>query len=147
MLTLVNFFISLIKCVILFLKLKRQKMKKTTKSIEDYLEAFYILYINKEPLESARVARFLNVSRPAVNKATQELIKQGFITKDPYSVVIFTSKGKNLAKKIYERHTTLKEFLLSLGVSEKNAERDCCLLEHVISEETFQKIKEALKKD
>lgn len=121
-------------------------MKKTTKSIEDYLEAFYILYINKEPLESARVARFLNVSRPAVNKATQELIKQGFVTKDPYSVVIFTSKGKSLAKKIYERHTTLKEFLLSLGVSEKNAERDCCLLEHVISEETFQKIKETLKK-
>ena len=92
-----------------------------------------------------RVARFLNVSRPAVNKATQELVKMGFITKDPYSVVVFTPKGKKLAKKIYESHQTLKLFLLSLGVSEKNAERDCCLLEHVLSEETYQKIKKSLK--
>ncbi|MDD3938589.1 MAG: metal-dependent transcriptional regulator [Bacilli bacterium] len=121
-------------------------MKKTSKAIEDYLEAFYILYKNKEPLESARVSRLLNVSRPAVNKATHELLRLGFINKTPYSEIEFTPAGKRIAKRVYHRHTTLKKYLLSLGVSEKNADRDCCLIEHVLSEETFKKI-EALIKD
>lgn len=121
-------------------------MKKTSKAIEDYLEAFYILYKNKEPLESARVSRLLNVSRPAVNKATHELLRLGFINKTPYSEIEFTPAGKRIAKRVYHRHTTLKKYLLSLGVSEKNADCDCCLIEHVLSEETFKKI-EALIKD
>ena len=120
-------------------------MKKTSKAIEDYLEAFYILYINKEPLESARVSRLLNVSRPAVNKATHELVRLGFINKTPYSEIEFTPSGKRIAKKVYHRHTTLKKYLLSLGVSEKNADRDCCLIEHVLSEETFTKIENLVK--
>ncbi|MFA5421639.1 MAG: metal-dependent transcriptional regulator [Bacilli bacterium] len=117
-------------------------MKKTTKSIEDYLEAFYILYKNKEPLESARVSRLLNVSRPAVNKATHELMRLGFINKTPYSEIEFTPAGKRIASKVYHRHTTIKKYLLKLGVSEKNADRDCCLIEHVLSDETFKKIEE-----
>ncbi|MDY0344986.1 MAG: metal-dependent transcriptional regulator [Bacilli bacterium] len=121
-------------------------MKKTTKAIEDYLEAFYILYLNKEPLESARVSRLLGVSRPAVNKATHEMMKSGYINKTPYSEIEFTPSGKRIAKKVYHRHTTLKKYLLNLGVSEKNADRDCCLIEHVLSEETFKKI-ETLVKD
>lgn len=120
-------------------------MKKTTKAIEDYLEAFYILYKNKEPLESARVSRLLSVSRPAVNKATHELMRLGFINKTPYSEIEFTPSGKRIAKKVYHRHTTLKKYLLSLGVSEKNADRDCCLIEHVLSEETFTKIENLVK--
>ena len=94
-------------------------MKKTTKAIEDYLEAFYILYLNKEPLESARVSRLLGVSRPAVNKATHEMMKSGYINKTPYSEIEFTPSGKRIAKKVYHRHTTLKKYLLNLGVSEK----------------------------
>lgn len=120
-------------------------MKKTSKAIEDYLEAFYILYNNKEPLESARVSRLLNVSRPAVNKATHELVHLGLINKTPYSEIEFTSSGKRIAKRVYHRHTTIKKYLLDLGVSEKNADRDCCLIEHVLSEETFKKI-EAITK-
>lgn len=120
-------------------------MKKTSKAIEDYLEAFYILYNNKEPLESARVSRLLNVSRPAVNKATHELVHLGLINKTPYSEIEFTSSGKRIAKRVYHRHTTIKKYLLGLGVSEKNADRDCCLIEHVLSEETFKKI-EAITK-
>jgi DtxR family Mn-dependent transcriptional regulator len=120
-------------------------MKKTSKAIEDYLEAFYILYSNKEPLESARVSRLLNVSRPAVNKATHELLRLGFINKTPYSEIEFTPAGKRIAKRVYHRHTTLKKYLLSLGISEKNADRDCCLIEHVLSEETFKKIEAIVK--
>ena len=120
-------------------------MKKTSKAIEDYLEAFYILYSNKEPLESARVSRLLNVSRPAVNKATHELLRLGFINKTPYSEIAFTPAGKRIAKRVYHRHTTLKKYLLSLGISEKNADRDCCLIEHVLSEETFKKIEAIVK--
>ena len=120
-------------------------MQNTTKAIEDYLETFYIRYINKEPLESARVSRQLNVSRPAVNKATHELMRLGFITKTPYSEIAFTTTGKRIAKKVYHRHTTIKKYLLGLGVSEKNADRDCCLIEHVLSEETFKKIEDLVK--
>ncbi|NCA96741.1 MAG: metal-dependent transcriptional regulator [Bacteroidia bacterium] len=120
-------------------------MRTTTKAIEDYLEAFYMLYINKEPLESARVSRLLNVSRPAVNKATHELLRLGFINKTPYSEIAFTPSGKRIAKRVYHRHTTIKKYLLRLGVSEKNADRDCCLIEHVLSEETFKKIEEIIK--
>lgn len=120
-------------------------MKNTTKAVEDYLEAFYILYLNKEPLESARVSRLLNVSRPAVNKATHELLRLGFIFKTPYSEITFTPAGKRIASKVYHRHTIIKKYLLSLGVSEKNANRDCCLIEHVLSEETFKKIEQLVK--
>ena len=120
-------------------------VKNTTKSIEDYLEAFYILYINKEPLESARVSRFLGVSRPAVNKATHELTRLGLINKTPYSEIAFTPSGKRIAKKVYHCHMIIKKYLLSLGVSEKNANRDCCLIEHVLSEETFKKIENLVK--
>lgn len=120
-------------------------MRTTTKAIEDYLEAFYMLYINKEPLESARVSRLLNVSRPAVNKATHELLRLGFINKTPYSEIAFTPSGKRIAKRVYHRHTTIKKYLLRLGISEKNADRDCCLIEHVLSEETFKKIEEIIK--
>ncbi|HBS10836.1 MAG TPA: metal-dependent transcriptional regulator [Firmicutes bacterium] len=114
-----------------------------TKSIEDYLEAIYIFELNNNsPVKSLTLAQFLNVSKPAVNKAMNRLINDGFIEKKYYGSISLTDSGREIGKSIYEKHCALKEFLLDLGVSEKTAEKECCLIEHVISDETFNKIKE-----
>ena len=64
-----------------------------------------------------------------------------FIEKKFYGSISLTDKGRDIAKNVYNKHCTLKTFLLNLGVSAETAENDCCLLEHVISLETFEKIK------
>ena len=84
--------------------------------------------------------------REAVTKATNELKDFGLINKDLYGEITLTEVGKNLAEKIYDKHMTIYSFLQKLGVSEETAEDDCCKLEHAISEETLQKLKEFLNK-
>jgi DtxR family Mn-dependent transcriptional regulator len=123
-------------------------MKKVTltKSIEDYLEAIYILEVNNKPLQSVLIADELKVSKPAVNKAMNELMSMGYIERMPYRDIIFTSKGRNKAKEIYHKHTTIREFLIKLGVDEVVANHDCCLIEHVISKETLSAIEKYNKK-
>lgn len=123
-------------------------MNKTilSKSIEDYLEAIYILEINKKPLQSVLIAEELKVSKPAVNKAMNELIAFRYIEKAPYQEIIFTSEGRKKAKDVYRRHIAIRDFLIKLGVNEETANNDCCLIEHVISKETLKAIEEFNKK-
>ena len=121
-------------------------MKLLTDSNEDYLEAIYILKLKFGKVRSIDIAKHLNVSKPGVNKAMNILKESNLIDKDPYGDVYLTSKGEDIAKKIYQKHTTIKEFLLKLGIDENIAEIDCCKIEHVISEETFKAIKNHLKK-
>lgn|SRR5574344_611351 len=122
-------------------------MSELSKSTEDYLEAILILELNKEPIKSCTIADHLKVSKPAVHKAMDELISFGFIQKELYGKISFTQKGRKIAKDVYDRHTTLNEFLQKIGVSKSTSEHDCCLIEHVISKETFEKIKEFNKKN
>ena len=121
-------------------------MIKLTKSCEDYLETILILQQKSGgSVKSIDIANHLNVSKPAVTKATNELKDFGLINKDLYGEITLTEVGKNLAEKIYDKHMTIYSFLQKLGVSEETAEEDCCKLEHAISEETLQKLKEFLK--
>ena len=121
-------------------------MIKLTKSCEDYLETILILQEKSGgSVKSIDIATHLNVSKPAVTKATNELKDFGFINKDLYGEITLTEVGHNLAEKIYDKHKTIYSFLQKLGVSEETAEEDCCKLEHAISEETLQKLKEFLK--
>jgi len=122
-------------------------MKNLTKSIEDYLETIYIIEIKKQKIHSVDIADSLGISKPAVNKAMNELISLGYIQKKPYEDVTLTDSGRKIAKQIYHKHTTIKKFLMSIGVSEETAEHDCCLIEHVVSKETFNKIEENLIKN
>lgn len=122
-------------------------MEKLTKSIEDYLEAILMIEEEGSTVHSARVAEILGISRPAVTKQMDVLIAQGYATREPYSEIKLTEKGREIAIKVYDRHKTLRQFLINLGVSEETAEKDCCLIEHVISEETFLLIKEQVNKD
>lgn len=120
---------------------------KLSKSIEDYLET--ILLIEKETgktVKSVDIASSLNVSKPAVTKAMNELKELGFINKDLYGEISLTNEGKDMAEKVYDKHLTINTFLQRLGVSKETAEIDCCNLEHAISDETLQKLKEFLEK-
>ncbi|MDD3999726.1 MAG: metal-dependent transcriptional regulator [Bacilli bacterium] len=117
-----------------------------TKSIEDYLEAILILEKKDKKIKSVEIAKMLGVSKPGVNKAMNLLKSHGLIDKADYGDISFTERGREIANHVYEKHLLIKEFLLKLGVSEENAELDCCKIEHIISDETFTQIKKFLKK-
>lgn len=121
-------------------------MKNLTKSIEDYIEAIYMIELEKGNIKSVDISSKLGVSKPAVNKAMNELNKLNLIEKSNYSDIVFTEEGRKLAKKIYDKHMLIYEFLLSIGVSKENASIDCCKIEHVISDETAKCMKNFLKK-
>lgn len=136
------FYAYIIRCQLKCTKNKKRGMirvmDKITKSLEDYLEAILILELKKKELHSINIARFLKVSKPAVTRALNDLAKLGYVQKSRYEDVVLTNKGRTIAKQIYHRHITIKQFLMNIGVKEKTAERDCCLIEHVISEETLK---------
>ncbi len=120
-------------------------MFKGTKSQEDLLEALLMLEEQGLPLETTRVAKMLGISKPAVHQMGHELIDRGWITRKDYGDMKLTDEGREIAKAVLERHRILKAFLIQLGVSEEVAERDCCQMEHILSEETIEAIKKALK--
>lgn len=120
-------------------------MRLLTDSNEDYLEAILIIKLKKGKVKSVDIAKHLNVSKPGVNKAMNILKENGLIDKDYYGDIELTSKGEEIAKEIYKKHTTIKQFLLKLGIDEETSEIDCCKIEHVISDKTFLAIKNYLK--
>jgi Mn-dependent DtxR family transcriptional regulator len=116
-----------------------------TKSVEDYLEAIYMLELAGEKIKSVKIAAELEVSKPAVNRAMNGLAEEGFIEKSDYSDIALTDKGREVAKEIYDRHRLLMQFLMKLGVSEETAAVDCCKMEHILSGESLARIKEFVK--
>lgn len=109
-------------------------------SLEDYLETIVIL-AQKGKVRSIDVAKLMDVSKPSVNKAMNVLKEKGFITQEAYGDIRLTQTGKEMADMIFNRHTTIRSFLSDvLNVSKENAEKDACKIEHIISEETFEKI-------
>ena len=111
---------------------------KLSQSFEDYLEAIYILETTGQKIKSVSIAKMLNVSKPAVTKAMNELFSSDYIFKTPYSQIELTKSGRQIAKNVYHRHTVIRDYLIKqLGVSHEIAEKDCCMIEHVISYETL----------
>ncbi len=121
--------------------------EKISKSVEDYLEAILMVEERFHVIHSSEVAKLLNVSRPAVAKAMHELTAKNYINMVRYGEITLTENGRQIANSVYDRHKTIKLFLLKLGISEQNAERDCCLIEHVLSDETYQIIKSIVLKE
>ncbi len=117
-----------------------------TKAEEDYLEAIYLLGGNGGRVQSVAVSNHLGVSKPAVHMATNDLAKKGLIEKERYGDLSLTREGLAVAEEIYGRHTLLKQLLLYIGVSEETAENDCCKIEHTLSKETVQKLRELKNK-
>jgi len=112
-----------------------------TQSLEDYLEAIYRLIAEKRPAQVRDVARMLSVKMPSVVRALHELKKLGLVTQEPYANIELTAKGARLAKRVLGRHELLRSFLLKLGVSRRIADKDACLMEHILSAETLDKIR------
>ena len=124
---------------------KIKDMDNFTRAQEDFVEALLMLEEQGLPLETTKVARLLNVSKPAVHQMGHELIDKGLITRKDYGDMTLTDAGRELARKVFNRHKILKQFLIELGVSEDVAEHDCCKIEHVISEETFEVISKKIE--
>jgi DtxR family transcriptional regulator, Mn-dependent transcriptional regulator len=113
------------------------KAQKTSRAVEDYLEALLMLEEKQEKLDISSVASMINVSMPAVSKMMNELKEKGHVQKEPYGDISLTEQGRKIAVDTYRRHRILLQFLLNIGVSEATAEKDCCRIEHVISSETL----------
>jgi len=118
------------------------KSETMTAATEDYLEAILILAKAKGSARSVDIAALLDVSKPAVHKATHTLKALGLITQEPYGGLALTEAGRSIASKVLRRHNIIKEFLIDhLGVSAETAEIDACKIEHNISTETLKAIK------
>ena len=108
---------------------------------EDYLEAVLILQKKQGMVRSIDLARHMGFSKPSISHAVGVLKNGGFLTVDEDGYLNLTNAGREVAEKIYERHQFFTEQLVAVGVDRETAERDACRIEHVISEESFTKLK------
>lgn len=120
-------------------------MAELGKSLEDYLEAILILKMKNSEVHSADIANFMGFSRPSVSYAIKELRKNGFVQMSSDGSLNLTEKGRAMAEKIYERHEFFKEMLLEAGVQQEIAEKEGCSMEHVLCDDSFQKLKKCWK--
>ena len=110
-------------------------------SAEMYLETIYVLSGQKSFVRSIDVAERMGYSKPSVSRAVGLLREGGYITVGEDGSLELTESGAAVAKKIFERHTVLTRMLMALGVDEETASADACKIEHVISDATFEAIK------
>ena len=114
-------------------------------SAEDYLEKILILSNKNSLVRSIDIVNYMKVSKPSVSVAMKKLRENGYILMDNDGYITLTKEGKKIAEKIYERHMFITKWLQDLGVPEEIASSDACKIEHVLSEETFDAIKEKYK--
>ena len=116
-------------------------------SKEDYLERILMLTENNELVRAIDIASSMNYSKPSVSIALKKLKNEDYISVDDSNGNIrLTTKGYNVAIEIYERHKVLSSALMMIGVSEETAKEDACKIEHDLSKETIQKIKEFVER-
>ena len=112
-----------------------------TPAMEDYLEAILMIKQQHGYVRCVDVAEQLGVKKPSVSRAVKELSKSGHLVKNTDGALFLTETGLQLAEQIYEKHRFFTEQLIAAGVDPKTAEQDACGIEHVISAESFQKLK------
>ena len=110
-------------------------------SAEMYLETIYQLSQNSTTVRSIDVAEQMGYSKPSISRAVGLLKRGGYLLVDKDGFLTLTESGKEIAEKIYERHTVLTKALIALGVDEESAAEDACKIEHVISDKSFEAIK------
>ncbi|RHP32744.1 metal-dependent transcriptional regulator [Lachnotalea sp. AF33-28] len=114
---------------------------KIQESAENYLETILILQKRTGAVRSIDIAAELNFSKPSVSVAMRNLRENGYIEVDKEGHIVLLDQGREIAEKIYERHTLISDWLTALGVTPSVASEDACRIEHVISEESFAAIK------
>lgn len=118
---------------------------KNNQSGEDYLECMLMLSRQQDIVHRIDLAKRMEVSQAAVNKAVKILVEKGYVYEDGKHLYL-TEEGKRYAENVYEKHCIIRDYLISCGVSLANAEEDACRMEHLISEETFSMMKNHLHK-
>lgn len=109
---------------------------------EMYLETIHILSQKSNFVRAIDVGEYMGFSKPSVSRALSLLKEGGYVTVDGGGALNLTKEGKAVAERIYERHTIISKGLISLGVNEETAVADACKIEHDISDETFEIIKQ-----
>lgn len=120
---------------------------KRHESSEDYLETILVLKKKLGDVRSIDIVNDMGFSKPSVSIAMKNLREKGMITMETNGHITLTKEGLEIAERVFERHTILTKTLLALGVSEETARKDACRMEHDISDETFNKLKEKLEEN
>lgn len=118
---------------------------KIQESAENYLEAILVLGLKNPSVRSVDIAAQLNFSKPSVSVAMKNLRENGYINMSAEGRITLTEKGREIAENVYEKHTLLTKWLVFLGVDPEIAAADACKMEHVISSESFEAIKNHVK--
>jgi len=113
---------------------------------EMYLETIHILSGKGKAVRSIDVGEYMGYSKPSVSRAVGLLKKGGYVVADADGYLTLTEEGKRVAEKMYERHTILTKFFVTLGVDEETATEDACKIEHDISDKSFEAIKNFINK-
>ena len=114
---------------------------KIHESAENYLETILILKKNKGLVRSIDIANALNYSKPSVSIAMKNLRENGYIIVNPKGFIELADSGREIAERMYERHTFFSQWLIDIGVDPEKAVDDACRIEHIISAESFEAIK------
>ena len=116
-----------------------------SKSLEDYLEAIYVISLTQKVVRVKHISNFLKVKNPSALRAIKTLEKNGFLQHERYGFIELTEKGLKYAKAIYEKHILIKDFFEKvLMIPSDIAEHDACLLEHYLSEMTLDRMSKFL---
>lgn len=113
---------------------------------EMYLETILVLNEKNGRCRSIDIADYMGFSKPSVSRAVNLLKNAEYITVDSGGYITLSETGREIAEKIYERHRIIRKALETIGVDYETADKDACRIEHVISDETFEKIKEHITK-
>lgn len=114
--------------------------KTISKSKEDYLKAILIVIRKNGACRVTDIARQMGFSKASTSVALKKLEESGYILRDDWRVLL-TEKGQLIAENTYDRHNFFFEWFKRLGVEEKTAEEDACRIEHVLSSETYERIR------
>ena len=112
---------------------------------ENYLEQILVLSRTHERVRAVDLCAALGFSRPTVSVMLRQLRAGGFVTTAENGGLALTPEGERIANRIYARHCLITQALMAIGVSHDTALADACLLEHDISDETFERIKAFLE--
>ena len=128
-------------------RLRSCLVMKIQESAENYLETILVISHKKGMVRSIDIVNELEFSKPSVSVAMKNLRENGYIEMDKDGYIMLLDKGREIAEKIYERHTVLTEALVRLGVDPEIAQQDACKMEHIISDETLNAFKRHMGKD
>ena len=116
-------------------------------SMEDYLKTIFLLQKQQMEVRNIQIAEIMGCSKPSVTVAINALEEKGYVEQKTHGNLCLTLKGTELANKILNRHLFFQKILLEAGIEQQQAEKEACMLEHVLSEESINKLRVYMEKE